>query len=350
MITEQQIQSGEVKEGSKVFYTRKDGSRIYGTVISIYVEQKKMCVKPDVPLKTGGKLYSTSFRFRRLTLGNAADIFGTQVAPLALLAAQNDKDDIKRNIFSVGEGLMAMDENRMYVEKTSRLKEGIFKASINNQSVIDCMAEQIREQNFNSDSIKGSSEAQSIVDMYLTFKHNTSGTPSCVIKIEDSKLFNRFIKDIVYTWGYYSKNTDEAILKVDEDKLCVRVLDKSNKEFKGAECLVSNCGINAIIGTFEGRLLLRNLKDFVRGIRSKRYDIQVCSDKIMLIETIDQRHYQCFKRDIVVAKESEQNGNEIDRADVSVVEATGVEKRREGSITFSRDGKRIQGVANKNSK
>jgi len=288
MITVKQVEAGEVHEGSRVFYTRKDGSRIYGTVRHIYLEKEMISIKPDEPIKVGtNNTYPQTFRFIGLTPADKpVDIQGTRVSPLVVFIGAKDIHDDLRKVYSCKDGLFVTDGNRMFMEKVRGLSDGYMKEEFQGYKIFKIDKASIDQIVFNADMIK-KSKVQAPVTMY----YNTT-VPESEAYIEVNKdQFNRSIKAINYSGGYYTKDGDYVKVKFDNGKVNVICFDRKSKQYDDVNI---KSGVVKGKGTCEVEVMLLHLKDFTKGIKTGVYQIGMNND-MMIIETDKQKRIQFDK-------------------------------------------------------
>jgi len=287
---------------------RKDGTRVYGTVRNIYAEKKMISMKPDQPITVGGNTYPQTFRFRRLAVGEAADIFGLQVAPLVLLAEHNDVGSEARNVFGCKDGLMAADGQRIFVEKMPNLNEGIFKPKLENVTLMEASAESIRGLVFSASDVQKKNGVQTIED----YNAWDFGEPVMTLKV-NGKEFNRWIKKLPYTSGYYTKWTDLAMLIIDGSTLQLEVFDgrqqgvnvaASKHDLKVSKKVLLGIKVHGLVRYANFAVGLFYLKEFTRGIRTKAYSINIYPGNVMEIDTVEQRRIQFPRRKVVASNEN----------------------------------------------
>ena len=277
MITEEQVISGEVAEDTRVFYTKKDGTKIYGTVRHIYLDSKTLSMKPDDG-------YPQTYRFKRLTVAAAKSnketvtIFGRQLAPLVVMASSQTTPDELKSIYSCEDGLFTYDRQKLFLEKIKGLKTG----SVDDPYILEEMTQiDIQASTFYDGIVKTTKKTEAH-DEYAAFKRQRRAAR---IKV-DVVDFSRSIKDIEYSTGqYYAKWTDVATVIVKDGSVEVDVFDK-NKEL----CTTTRIkdGVLVATGKSTSTFMLHDLRDIVKRIRTKEVEIEVYNDGTMILETEEQ--------------------------------------------------------------
>ena len=286
MITEEQVISGEVSEDTRVFYTKKDGTKIYGTVRHIYLDSKTLSMKPDrqYPLDLEHSPYPQTYRFKRLTVaatGRAKEtvtIFGRQLAPLVVMASSKTTPDDLKSIFSCEDGLFTYDRQKLYLEKIKGLKTG----AVNDKHILEEMPQvEVQASTFYDEIVKQTKKTEAHEE-YQSFKRQRRAAR---IKI-DILDFTRSVKDIEYSTGkYHAKWSDVATVLIKDGSVEVDVFDK-NKDLCTVNKLIS--GVLSATGKSTSTFMLHDLRDFTKAIRTKEAEIEVYNDGTMVLETEEQ--------------------------------------------------------------
>jgi len=278
LITEEQIKSGEVEVGTRVCYTMKDGTRIYGTVRGIYPKTKKISIKPD-SVNDDYKAYPQSYSWRRLTIEGRTEFFGLQVAPLVMMSRLKSTPDKLKRVFSCSDGLFVTDGRKLFLEKTTGLKDGYLAE----EATDDIHWKEIRDQQFNSTQVNRST------GLVQVRRYNEMDLGKKIASITvDQKAFNRFIKKISYsTDNYHGKWSDVGTLVVRDGRIELSVFDKRS-ELCGSH--VPDDGvITKTTGKVSASYMLYDLKELTKGIRTKKYTISFYPGGTILLETEEQK-------------------------------------------------------------
>ena len=278
MITEEQVNSGAVKEGTRVYYAKKDGTRIYGVVRNIYVDQKKLSMKPDKQ-HDDDPAYAQTYRFRRLTVDGKVEFFGIQVAPLVAVAGLKSTPQALQRVFSCEAGLFVTDGKKVFLEKIKGLPRGV----LNDPDVWDQTRIEVLGRTFDDSMIKKGKHE--IIDEVMECEPGKR--PAVKIKVNQVE-FNRFLKDIPYSTGqYYAKSTDVATMIVSESGIEVNVFDK-HQELCGVYSPEQGTVISHK-GKATVSYMLYDFRDVLKNCRTKQVEIWIYADGTMWIETEEQR-------------------------------------------------------------
>jgi len=276
LITQNDIDTGKVHVGSRLFYARKDGTRIYGVVRAIYAEKKMLSLKPDESIKSK---YPQTYRFRRL-YAETMDMFGTQVAPLVLLASKGKY----KKVFAVKEGLMATSGDKCFVERVYGLPDGYMMQMIDGVNLFDVGMDAIKAMVFPVTMVRQMVGLKAVEDYY---KASQSFLSQAKINVYQ-KDFNRAVKNIEYSGGYYTKHSDTIEICVDGGQVNYVAYDKNDMIYDQGRLID---GVVKVIGTAKVKCLLIDLKELTRGIRTKEYGLELHRNKMMKIETVEQIRY-----------------------------------------------------------
>ena len=274
MITEEQVSSREVREDTRVYYTKKDGNRIYGTVRNIYLDKKMLSMKPD-PVDENDPAYPQTYRFRRLTVEGKLEFFGLQLAPLVVTASSKTTPEKLQRIFSCRDGLFVTDGKKLVLEKIKGLKDGYVK----DEELWELTRKKIQDQGkFCDDIIWARINAQ--VKEYYNFKQGRRVAGLLV----NSKDFNRFVKSIPYSTGqYHAKWSDVATLVIKSGIVEVDIFDKHCEL-----CGLYPAEVLEVNGSITASYMLYDLREMVKNIRTRKYRIEISSDGTLVIDTDEQ--------------------------------------------------------------
>jgi len=272
MITADQITSGEVVEGTRVFYTRKDGSRIRGTVRRVYADKRMLTMRHDGEI--GG---SQTYRFRRLTVEGAGVEFPwMQLAPLVVMASSRTTPVGRRVIYSSSEGLWVDDGRKVFVERIRGLGDGRLDGSL-----LKLTKAGLKDGVKYDDSSIIPMEAPPWPEVDLGRKTGSVRTRS--------REFNRFVKVMEYSSGnYHAKWSDLAMISVDGSGVVVDVLDKKLKLCGTYHAGTGSDGVLKSSGSSKFSCMLHDLREFVKGIRTGVCVIDFHRNG-MVIETDEQK-------------------------------------------------------------
>lgn len=293
MITDEQIKQGLVKVGIRVYYTRKDGSRVYGTVRNIYADKKELSMKPEEPVAVGTHTtYPQTFRFRRLAMADAPiGILGIQVAPLVVFNTGALMPGWLKHIYSCREGLFVTDGYRVFLEKVKGLPGGYMKEEYGGYRIFDIDKESLKKILFDGSMIVRC-DNQIPVHVYSELK-----LPDSIAHIEVNKeKFNRHVKAVEYSGGYHTKHGDWAKLKLSGGTIYIETYNRLGNRYGDIYKIGKSDGILYAEGEADIEIKLLNLKDMTRGIRTGSYRIDFNGFKIMSINTMEQRRVQFDKR------------------------------------------------------
>ena len=272
MITADQITSGLVREGTRVFYTRKDGSRIHGTVRCVYADKRMLTMRRDGEM--GG---SQTYRFRRLTVEGAGVEFPwVQLAPLVVMAVSRTTPVDRRRIWSGSEGLWVDDGRKILAERIRGLKDGYLDESLLRLTKAD-----LKEGMKYDDSSIIPAEAAPWPDVKL-------GRRTGSVRIR-SREFNRFVKVIEYSSGnYHAKWSDIAVISVDAAGVTIDVLNRKLILCGTYHAGTESDGVLKSSGSAKFSCMLHDLREFVKGIRTGGCVIDFHRNG-MVIETDEQK-------------------------------------------------------------
>jgi hypothetical protein len=284
MITDEQIENKEVKEGTKIYYTRKDGSRVYGVVRNIYPEKRMLSMKPDTPIDIkNNNTYPQTFRFRRLTVVGGIDVLGIQVAPLVIMAASSTTPEVLKRIYTCKEGMFITDSDRVYMEKVRGLSSGYMNDEINGIDIFRIAKDELKRCVYDETMFVREPSAVP-VNMYLDLEIGETQAYAMV----DRDEFNKSVRAIPYSGGYWTKGGDWIDIKMVAGEMTAKVYDR-NKNL---------CSTNKIAGLIHSNgkacmnMKLFHLKDMARGLRTKEYMLNFTDKNMLAIDTVEQRRIQ----------------------------------------------------------
>jgi len=267
-----------LKEGTRVFYTKKDGTRIYGQVRSLYLDKRMLSMKPDKQ-SDDDPAYNQSYRFRRLTVDNKeskTEFFGNQIAPLVIMAAAKSTPKSTKRVYSCKDGLFVVDGRKLFLEKIKGLKDGYVK----DDELAEMSRREIEEQKKFDDSIIRVTRNKQIAGYEMFVEQFKSAKPVTRISV-DAKEFSRSVKAIPYSTGkYYAKWSDVAKMNVDGG-VQITVYNKNDEL-----CSVNKLeGVLGTKGSAKTTSMLYDMRELVKGIRTKEYEIRIYSSGTIVVET-----------------------------------------------------------------
>jgi len=265
-----------LEPGDRVYYTKKDGTRIHGEVRSVYHDKRMLSMKPD-SIDEEHPAYNQTYRFRRLTIeqGHRVEFFGLQVAPLVVMASSKTTPEALQRVFSCKDGLFVTDGRKLVLEKIKGLKDGHVK----DETLWELNKREIEGKKKFDESIIYARKNDT-VDEYYEFRKTKKAATIHV----NAKDFNRFIRTIPYSTGqYHAKWTDVATTTIVDDNVEISIFDK-RRDF----CSTHKAKTMSGRGTTTTTTMLHDLREFLKGIRTKEVDVKFYLDGTVIVETEEQ--------------------------------------------------------------
>ena len=295
----------DMEKEVRVFYIRKDGSRISGVVRNVYPEKKMLSMKPDSPINPTDKhTHPQTFRFKRLSLGRTVpDIYKVQMMALSGFSQKN-YDDEHKMIYSCKEGLFAFDDTRLLLEKIAGLTDGFLKGDIGGIDAYKSTYEDIKEfmdKNKVTADVLTKKEGIHAVERYYSLK---AGKAKVTITVDKFEL-NKFMMSIPYTsdWeghenytSYHSKPTDWVSVEVNSGGVEVTVYDRAGVKYGVLNMPVGTNGITSVSGDGRFEMLLKDWKWLPKFMRKKECEIQL-TGKYAVIDTDSQLKYVSLSKE-----------------------------------------------------